>query len=170
MNNQLYKLKFEYLNKTDFCYMSKDLFSVLADNMTAIAPTGNSREKDFGLWYDAVKDSLKSEERQIIIIKDNKNFVGYFQYCINENTFMMEEIQLKSEYQGKGVFRKLYSFVLDNIKNDPEFVEAYSNINNSKSIGILEKFGLSNIGLNKNGRSYHFKGKFIDLIKWYKNK
>ncbi len=80
---------------------------------------------------------------------------------------MMEEIQFKSEYQGKGVFRKLYSFVFSNIKSDIDFIEVYANKNNVKSIGILEKFGLSNIGLNGNGRSYHFHGSYDDLIMWY---
>ena len=83
---------------------------------------------------------------------------------------MMEEIQFIPEYQGKGIFRELYGFVLNNIRNDLAFVEAYASINNQKSIGILEKFGLSNMGFNKNGRSYHFKGKFSDLIKWYESK
>ena len=83
---------------------------------------------------------------------------------------MMEEIQFKPEYQGKGAFRDLYGFVLSNIKIDIQFVEAYANIKNTKSIAILQKLGLLNIGLNKNGRSYHFKGKFSDLVKWYQSK
>ena len=163
-------ISFEYLNKPDFPEVAKDIFDILADNMTVIAPTGNSRETDFKLWFDAVNRGLQKEERQIILIKYNENFAGFFQYYTNADTFMMEEIQFKPEYQGKGIFRALYGFVLANIKNDLEFVEAYASINNKKSIGILEKFGLSNKGLNKNGRSYHFKGEFSDLVKWYENK
>ncbi len=166
----LNNIRFEYLNKIDFKTLSNELFSILADNMTVIAPTGNSREEDFVLWSDAVSDGLQREERQIILIKDNGNLIGYFQYYTNADTFMMEEIQFRPEYQGKGLFRELYGFVLKNVRNDLEFVEAYASINNKKSIGILEKFGLSNIGLNKNGRSYHFKGRFADLIKWYESK
>ena len=158
------------MNKADFCVVSKEIFSILADNMSVIAPTGNSREEDFGLWIDAVSDSIQREERQIILIEDGETLVGYFQYRTNADTFMMEEIQFKPAYQGKGIFRELYGFVLENIRNDLEFVEAYASVNNHKSIGILEKFGLSNIALNKNGRSYHFKGDFADLIKWFENK
>mgnify|MGYP006381824827 CR=1 FL=1 len=162
-------ISFEYLNKSDFSVFAQKIFNILADNMTLIAPTDNSREDDFILWSDAVSDGLKREERQIILIKDNANLIGFFQYYTNADTFMMEEIQFKSEYQGKGVFRKLYGFILKNIRNDLEFVEAYANIKNQKSIGILEKFGLLNAGLNKNGCSYHFKGRFVDLIKWYES-
>lgn len=163
------KLSFEYLNKSDFQTVARQIFDILADNMTVIAPTGNSREEDFVLWSDAVSDGLQREERLIILIKDNETIVGFFQYYTNAETFMMEEIQFRPAYQGKGVFRKLYGFILNNIKNNLAFVEAYANVNNPKSIAILEKIGLSNIGLNKNGHSYHFKGKFADLIKWYEN-
>lgn len=160
-------IRFEYLNKPDFSVLSNDIFNILADNMTAIAPTGNSREEDYNLWYDAVCDGLKREERQIILIKDTETLVGFFQYYTNSDTFMMEEIQFKPEYQGKGVFRALYGFILKSIRNDLKFVEAYANIGNSKSIGILKKLGLVDIGLNKNSRSYHFKGKYSDLLEWY---
>ena len=163
-------ISFEYLKKSDFPVFAQQIFDILAGNMTVIAPTGNSREEDFNLWSDAVGDGLQREERQIILIKDKENIIGFFQYYTNNDTFMMEEIQFKPEYQGKGIFRVLYGFILKNIKTDLEFVEAYANINNQKSICILEKFGLSNTGLNKSGHSYHFKGKFVDLIKWYKNK
>lgn len=163
----LNNIRFEYLNKTDFKTLSNELFSILADNMTVIAPTGNSREEDFVLWYDAVSDGLQREERQIILIKDNEILVGFFQYYTNSDTFMMEEIQFRPEYQGKGIFRALYAFIFSNVSKDTEFVEAYANIGNVKSIGILKKLGLTDIGLNKNGRSIHFKGKYSDLSEWF---
>ena len=163
-------ISFEYLKKSDFSAFAQQVFDILADNMTVIAPTGNSREEDFVLWSDAVSDGLQRAERQMILIKDDGNLVGFFQYYTNADTFMMEEIQLKPAYHGKGVLRELYGFILKNIKNDLEFVEAHANIHNQKSIGILEKIGLINTGLNKNGHSYHFKGNFADLIKWYESK
>lgn len=160
-------ITFEYLNKPDFSVISNEVFNILAENMTAIAPTDNSREEDYKCWYEAMNGGLQREERQIILIKDNDKIIGYFQYNINSDTIIMEEIQFKPEYQGRGLVRELYGFTDSNIKTDIEFVEAYANISNIKSIGMLEKFGLSNIGLNKNGRSYHFKGRNADLKKWY---
>lgn len=163
----MYNIIFEYLNKSDFQTVARQIFDILADNMTVIAPTGNSRDKDFGLWYDAVSDGLRRAERQIILIKDDDSLIGFFQYYTNADTFMMEEIQFKPEYQGKGVFRALYGFIISHIKEDIEYVEAYANISNSKSIGILKRLGLANTGLNKNGRSYHFKGNYSDLLEWF---
>lgn len=157
----------EYLKKADFPMFSQQLFDILADNMTVIAPTGNSRKEDFKLWSDAVSDGLQKEERQIILIKDNGNLIGFFQYYTNADTFMMEEIQLKSEYHKTGVFRKLYGFILKNISNDLKFVEAYANKENLKSIKILGHLGLIKIGTNKNGHSFHFRGRYTSLKEWY---
>ncbi len=162
-------ISFEYLNKSDFSVFAQQIFDILADNMEAIAPTGNAREDDYKCWYEGVGEGLKRDERQIILIRDGDDIVGFFQYYTNADTFMMEEIQLKAEYQGRGIFRKLYGFLFEKIGEDIEFVEAYVNVNNNKSIGILGRLGLENTGLNKNGRSYHFKGKYNDLLNWYKN-
>ncbi len=161
-------IKIEYLNKIDFSGAAPVIFNILADNMEKIAPTGNTREEDYKFWYESVKDGLKRDERQIVLIKNADSIIGFFQYFTNENTFMMEEIQFKIEYQGSGIFRQLYAFLIENIRNDLEFVEAYANVNNQKSIAILKKLGLQIIGMNKNGNSYHFRGNYSDLIKWYK--
>ena len=89
---------------------------ILADNMEKIAPTGNSREDDFNCWYDSVSDGLKREKRQIVLIKDGKNIIGFFQYYTNTDTFMMEEIQFKPEYQGKGVGTELMNKMIKYLK------------------------------------------------------
>ena len=168
--NSGFMINFEYLNKADFSVYAQTIFDILSDNMTKIAPTGNTLEEDFRMWFSAVSSGLQRNERQIILIKDSENVVGFFQYYTNKDTFMMEEIQFKPEYQSKGIFRELYGCVFETIRNDLRFVEAYANICNKKSIGILGKLGLDNIGLNKNGHSYHFKGEFDRLVEWYEKK
>ncbi len=164
-----FNINFEYLKKADFPTVSSVIFNILADNMELIAPTGNSREEDYKCWYEGVIGGLKRNERQIVLIKDADCIIGFFQYYTNDDTFMMEEIQFKPEYQGKNIFRNLYGFLLPNISDKIKFVEAYANITNYKSIGILEKLGLSRIGMNKNGHSFHFRGNYSDLTKWYKS-
>lgn len=165
--------EFSYLNKTKFNEYAPYIFGILADNMTKIAPTGNTREEDYKCWYGAVSEGLSRAERQIILITDSTSneIIGFFQYYVNADTFVMEEIQIVSKHQGKNnIFRNLYGFILDGMKKDVEFVEAYANKSNFKSIGILQRLGLSVIGTNKNGNSFHFKGKYTDLIKGYKSK
>lgn len=160
-------IEFEYLNKAHFHTYAQPIFNILSGNMTKIAPTGNTLDEDFRMWVSCAGEALQNADRKIILIKYAETIVGYFQYCTNEDTFMMEEVQFIPEYQGKGIFRGLYGFVLKNINPDLKFVKANASINNNKSIGILEKLGLKNVGLNKNGRSYQFIGEFKDLVKWY---
>ena len=102
---------FEYLRKSDFSSVANIIFNILADNMTVISPTGNSLQEDYGCWREAVSKGLQREERQIILVKVDDKIIGFFQYYINADTFMMEEIQFKHDYQGKGIFRELYGFV-----------------------------------------------------------
>ena len=79
------------------------------------------------------------------------------------------EIQIKKSYQGKyNIFERIYELVFDNMKEDVDVVEAYANKKNTKSIGILSKLGLSIVGENKRGTSYHFRGTYTNLLNWYK--
>lgn len=161
---------FVFLRREEFEQYSKALFSILYDNMSQIAPTGNSREEDFLYWFNANKEELKNENRHIIIIlqKEIKEIVGFFKYSVRNDVFFMEEIQIRKSYQGKyNIFEKIYKFALDNISDEVCVVEAYADKRNSKSIGILGKLGLSIIGENKNGISYHFRGTYADLLNWY---
>ncbi len=163
-------VRFEYLNKNHFEKYASGLFDILSDNMSIIAPTGNSKEEDFKSWICVVGKGIKKDNRHIVLIIENKtnNLVGFFQYYTTIDTFMMEEIQFCSDFQGKyNIFRDLYSFVLNNIGVNLIYVEAYANKLNNKSIGILERLGLKIIGENKSGRAFHFKGYFDDFMKWY---
>ena len=151
---------FQYRDKKEFASLSRQIFDILADNMSVIAPTGNSREEDFNCWFCAVSDGLERDERQIILIKNGTEIIGFFQYYVNEDTLAMEEIQL--------AFRNLYGFLFKNIPHSLKYVKAFANKKNEKSILILQRLGLKISGENKNGNSYFFTGDFADLLKWYK--
>ena len=164
-------IEFCYLSKNEFNKYASKLFSVLYDNMTEIAPTGNSREEDYQSWYKAMCGEMQSDKRHIIVITNGniKEIIGFFKYSINECVFVMEDIQIKALYRGKyNIFRSLYGFVLEHFNEDICFVETYADKKNTKSLGILEKLGLSVVGENKNGISYHLRGTYEDLVKWYK--
>lgn len=162
-------VRFEFLNKSQFDKYSNKIFDILFDNMNIIAPTGNTRNEDFILWNVVAIEGIKNDNRHFVLVfhEETNYVIGFFQYSIINYTFMMEEIQLCSDFQGRyNIFRDLYSFVLKNISNDLLYVEAYANKRNCKSISILEKLGLKIIGENRNGTSFHFRGNFKDLIKW----
>ena len=162
---------FEYLKPCNFDLYAELLFKMLSENMSQIIQD-DFNEDGYDIWYSSVNEGIKNEKRRIILITENstKVVVGFFQYYTNKDTFMMEEIQIKTGYRTKfKIFRKLYGFVLDNIVPRPLFVEAYTDINNSNSMEILNTLGLELVGKTADGKFNHFKGYFDNLMRWYVN-
>lgn len=162
-------ISFQYLNKSDFSSFSQTLFDILHTNMSRIAPTGNSKETDFAKWYDAVSDGLRQDARKIVLIyrvdADAEKLVGFFQYYTNEDTFMMEEIQILPSYHGTGVFRALYGYVLARIPQDLTYVTAYAEAQNERSHAILRHLGLECAGEEQ--QFLRFQAPFSHLLEWY---
>ena len=158
---------FDILSKDKADKVLPSLFRILHSNMSVIAPTGNSYEEDLSVWYNAVAPALEKGARQIILIYDDAEIIGYFQYYVNITTFMMEEIQFKKEYQGTGIFRLLYSYLFEIIPQETLYVEAYAHKQNSKSQNILKHLGLQIVGENTNGNSYRFRGDCQEMLKNY---
>ena len=146
------------------------LFDILHSNMSKIAPTGNSYENDLGFWLSCVSPALEKEPRKILLIYDGNILAGFFQYFVNNGLFMMEEIQFCDAYKGSGAFRELFAYLTSVIPENTELVEAYANKSNYKSIGILRHLGLEIIGENKTGKSYHFRGRYENILRKYGEK
>lgn len=155
------------MQNREFREVSQILFDILYFNMSIIATTGNEYEEDYLTWYKAVSHELSNKTHKIIIITDDNNIIGYFKYCINNKTFIMEDIQLKKEYHKTGVFQKLYSLLYEIIPKETIFAEAYVSKQNKKSQGILKHLGLSIIGENKNKKSYILRGNYCDILNRY---
>lgn len=94
---------FTFLRREEFEQYAKALFSILYDNMSQIAPTGNSREEDFSYWFNANKEELKNENRHIIIIlqKEIKEIVGFFKYSVRNDVFFYGRDTDKKVLSGK---------------------------------------------------------------------
>lgn len=160
--------KFTYLDKQYTEEILPDLFEILHSNMSVISPTGNTYEEDFALWSSCVAPAMQKENRQIILMYSGDALAGYFQYYTNSDSLMMEEIQIKEEYQGTGLFNTFYSWLVVKLPEDIKYVEAYANKKNVKSQGILEHMGLVKSGENKNGNSFYYKGDYTQLLKKYR--
>ena len=151
-------IRFELMDKSLAPELLPKLFSLMYANMDPIAPSGNGYESDLAEYMDNVLPALGKDARQIVLIRDDERLIGFFQYYVNETTFMMEEIQFIPEYQGKGVFRSLYRFLRPLVPGSVPNVEAYSHINNIRSQRILGYMGLECIGRNKSGNCLHYRG------------
>ena len=161
--------KFIFLDKQKLSVILHDLFEILHSNMSLIAPTGNSYHKDLEGWRSYVVPDMQKEHRQIVLMYVDDTLAGFFQYSINVDTYslMMEEIQIKKEFQGTGLFSALYKWLVQQLPKDILYVEAYANKKNHKSQAILVHLGLARLGENKNGLSFYYKGNYADLLNKY---
>ena len=163
-------MRIEPLRKADAASVLPVLFDILHSNMSRIAPTGNSYEDDRSMWMSCILPALAKESRQILLLYDGGKIIGYFQYYVNDGVFMMEEIQLREQYHGTGIFARLYRYLVQMLPPETGYVEAYANKKNEKSIAILIHLGLEIIGENKNGNSFHFRGCYEPLVRRYGSK
>jgi predicted nucleotidyltransferase/RimJ/RimL family protein N-acetyltransferase len=147
----------QYLDKNEVQRWLPQLFSILHENMSVIAPTGNTYDEDYTLWSGAVGPAMEKENRKIILIFSGAHLIGYLQYYTNETTFMIEEAQIKPAFQGRGVLRSVFAFVSDFISPNILYTEAYANKKNTRSQTIIESHGFTRILENKNGNCYHYR-------------
>lgn len=156
-------IQFDFLSLKNADSTLPVLFNILHSNMNEIAPTGNSYSEDEKIWLENVRPALNKPQRRIVLIRDDCQIIGYFQYYINQEKFMMEEIQLIHEYQGTGVFSAFYRWLMPQLPDDITFVEAYSHINNKKSQQILEHLGLEICKDGTSSNHFHYKGNYQKL-------
>ena len=162
-------ISFRYLPKPPSPALLDEIFRILAANMRVIAPTGMTYEEDKTSWLSCVPPALEKEARQILLIYDRDELIGFFQYYVtaDRDVFMMEEIQFKPAYHGSGLFGELYRFLIPRLPENIQAVEAYADKRNAKSLSVLGHLGLTVIGENKNGISYRLRGDFARLKEKY---
>lgn len=163
------EITFRYLQKPPSPALLDEIFTILAANMRVIAPTGLTYEEDKAQWLSCVPPALEKDARQIILIYDRDELIGFFQYYVTADraVFMMEEIQFKPAYHGSGLFGDLYRYLIPRLPADIQAVEAYADKRNKKSLGVLAHLGLTVIGENKNGISYRLRGSYAELKSRY---
>ena len=163
------EITFRYLQKPPSPALLDEIFTILAANMRVIAPTGLTYEEDRAQWLSCVPPTLEKEARQIVLIYDRDELIGFFQYYVTADraVFMMEEIQFKPAYHGSGLFGDLYRYLIPRLPADIQAVEAYADKRNRKSLAVLAHLGLTVIGENKNGISYRLRGSYTELRSRY---
>ena len=156
-------MNFAFLDKAQFDARAQELFDLLYANMEPMVPG----EFVFEEWRNAVGGGLKSPKRQIVLMNDDGGMLaGFFQYYVNDTTFMMEEIQLKPDCRKKGLFRSLYRWLIPQFAHQPPYVEAFNHPQNEKSHGILLHMGLKLLDTENGYR--HYRGDFSALLDWLK--
>ena len=160
-------IHFRYADKSSVDALLPDLFDILYGNMNEIAPCGKSRDEMFAEWFYEVSPAMKKAPRQIVLMLDGDEIIGYFQYYTREEMLMMEEIQIKKAYHGSGIFRQLYTWLIDALPDTLETVEAFADRRNTKSRAVLAHLGLCELEEVRNG-ILHFRGEYKNIKDKYK--
>ncbi|MBE6626125.1 MAG: hypothetical protein E7628_02940 [Ruminococcaceae bacterium] len=158
--------RFEYADKNQIDDLLPSLFDILYANMREITPSGKSREEEFNGWFSEVYPAMQKAPRQIVLMLDGDKIIGYFQYYTRDALLMMEEIQIKKEYHGSGIFGKFYSWLVRELPDNLETVEAFADRRNTKSRSILNHLGLIEISTEENGL-LHFRGEYDNIKERY---
>ncbi len=156
-------IEFRMLEKKDKETYLPKMFDLLYRNMEKIAPSGERPGEMYEDWHGEVAPALDKPARNVVLIFDDDRFIGYFQYYVNREVFMMEEIQFEPAYMGTGLFEKLYRYLFEILPRETPYVEAYAHKSNTKSQGILVHLGLERIGENANGSCFRYRGSYQKL-------
>ena len=66
----MFHFVFEKMKKQDIPIFLSEMFDILAENMSKIAPTGNSYDEDYKIWSKCVCPVLREGKRHVILIFD----------------------------------------------------------------------------------------------------
>ena len=156
------QFSFKYLDKSAADIVLPVLFDILYSNMNEITASGMCRDEEFNNWFSEVSPAIQKAPRQIVLMMLNSEIIGYFQYYTRETLLMMEEIQIKKNYHGSGIFSQFYSWLVRVLPDNIEVVEAFADVRNSKSKAILSHLGLAPIENVQNG-ILHYKGEYKNI-------
>ncbi len=162
--------RFHFMEKSEFDRYAPQMFALLWQNMSSIAPISDGYEVSYADWHRQYGGAFSNrKERKIVWVETlSLGFAGFFGYCEDGEVFRMEEIQLASACRGRdGVFRKLYGFVLETLSKELRWVEAYAHKTNEKSLAVLRHLGLVPVGENERGDCLLLRGRMSDFLSWY---
>ncbi len=155
-----------YADKAQIDSLLPSLFDLFYDNMSKIAPSGKTRDDEFSEWFSEVSPAMQKAPRQIVLMLDGDKIIGYFQYYTRDTLLMMEEIQLRSEYHGSGLFGEFFSWLVRQLPRSLQVVEAYANKPNIKSQEILNHLGLSRVESDVDSL-FRYRGEYSTLANKY---
>ena len=147
-----------FLDKEKELHLLEQLFDLLYENMRPIAPSDLPYEEEKHQWLSQVGPAMAKAPRQIVLVYDGEELVGYLQYYINRGLFMVEEIQLRKDCRSTSHFASLWKFMARVIPEDTHTMEAYADPRNLASHHLMEKLGMTVVEEDSEGHFLHFRG------------
>ena len=134
------------------------LFNLFYENMHTVAPSGLTYDQEKALWLAEVSPAMDKPARQVVMVWMDDVLAGYVQYYIREKMLMIEELQIKKEYQKTLLFHRLCKHLLSVVPKDLQTIEAYAHKQNENSIHMMQKLGMEVCDPDPDSPFVHMKG------------
>ena len=154
-----------YLDKSEKEQWLPKLFALLYENMR---PVGNlPYEEQWRQWEAEVSPALDKSPRQIILCLLDGDLIAYLQYYTRNDLLMIEEIQIKKEYQRTTIFLSLLRKLRSGLRDDIAYVEAFAEKRNVASQKLMTKLGMAE--KTTEGADFaHFRGFMGDMKRYFR--
>lgn len=157
-------IRFAHLDKSHKDIWLPRLFELLYSNMKAIAPFDSTYDEAAKDWISEVSPALEKEPRQILLCLQADALIGYLQYYIRGDLLMIEELQIKSEYQRTLLFCSFCKQISRILPPQVFFVEAYAQTGNLYSQRIMTRLGME-CTATPDGAYFHFCGELKEMMR-----
>ena len=145
-----------YLDKANELGLLEALFDLYFENMNRIAPEDAPYDAQQREWVACIGEALTKDPRQILLIYGEGKLAGFCMYYINKGLLMIEELQLRPEYQRTAALLPLYRH-FRKLTGNIEYVECFAHKQNSHSRKLITKWGMESVGETPDGRIIHFR-------------
>lgn len=155
---------FSQLNKLEKDLWLPKLFDLLYSNMASFMGD-YATEKE--LWLSNVSPALDKDPRQIILCLAGNEPVGFLQYYKRDTLLMVEEVQIKEEYQNTFLFYRLCRHLMHCLTEGITTIEAFAEVRNLKSQKLMGKLGMEIIDANPESPFVHLRGSAATVMKHF---
>lgn len=120
-----------------------ELYKIIIDNHNIIYNETKEYDTDeFSIW----KKNISKDENYRILTYNSTNIIGFLSFTLINARLWISEVQIKKEFQNKGILKKLIREFLMNINNDNDSVYIHINSKNTHSKKVFEKIGFKEEG------------------------
>lgn len=120
-----------------------ELYKIIIDNHNIIYNETKEYDTDeFSIW----KKNISKDENYRILTYNSTNIIGFLSFTLIDARLWISEVQIKKEFQNKGILKKLIREFLMNINNDNDSVYIHINSKNTHSKKVFEKIGFKEEG------------------------
>jgi len=155
-----------YLNKEEKDLWLPRLFDLFYENMSVIAPNSMAYEAERDEWLANVSPALDKAPRQVLLALDGEKLAGYVMFYTRADLLMVEEVQLRREYQGGLLFLRLCRKLLADLPEEVGTVEAYAHRQNDRSRKLMKRLGMEEVP--ENSAFVHLRGDAAGIRKRFR--